>query len=227
MMPRVLVIALALLTVAWLDPFRDRVSEGNRKFRDKKYEDAKERYRDAARYAPNERARTTLGFNRGAADYMLERHEDAAAAFSQALQAEDRDVQKRAFFNLGNTYLKEKKYREAIDAYVSALRIDPTYEAPKKNLEYLLKKNQQQNKDDQKNGKDGSDGKNDRKDTNDRKKPQDKKDAKDKDGDDRQQRPQGAMSREQVKNILESMKNKPVRRSKGKGDGIRTLEKPW
>jgi hypothetical protein len=31
----------------------------------------------------------------------------------------------------------------------------------------------------------------------------------------------------QVKNMLESMKNKPVRRQKGNGDGRKFLEKYW
>jgi hypothetical protein len=35
------------------------------------------------------------------------------------------------------------------------------------------------------------------------------------------------MSREQVRNLLESMKNKPVRRSGGNGNEKRNLEKDW
>lgn len=223
---RILAVVLALALAGWLDPFRDRVAEGNLKFRDKKFEDAKKHYGEAEPYAPGASARKKLDFNRGDADYMMEKHEDAVGRFNRALQTDDRDVQKRAFFNLGNAYLKMKKHREAIDAYISALKIDPNYEAPKKNLEYLLKKNRQQNKDDQKNGQDGSDGKNDRKDKSGNRQPKDKKDRDRKDADQSQQK-QAAMSREQIRNMLESMKNKPVRRSKGKSDGIRMLDKPW
>ncbi|HPQ54856.1 MAG TPA: hypothetical protein PK253_16505, partial [Spirochaetota bacterium] len=50
----------ALLAVAWLDPYRDRVDEGNSSFHQKKYDGALNSYRDAEGYAPNLSERNKL-----------------------------------------------------------------------------------------------------------------------------------------------------------------------
>jgi hypothetical protein len=80
----------------------------------------------------------------------------------------------------------------------------------KNNLEDLLKehKNNESNGNDDKSGSgkqgNGKDGKGDDSKNNEKK-----------------------MNDIQARNLLESMKNKPVRKQKGKGDGTKYLEKYW
>ena len=83
------------------------------------------------------------------------------------------------------------------------------YQKAKKNLEYLLK--EQNNKD--QNG-------NDKKEGGDQGNSKDKKENESKNNEKK-------MSDIQARNLLESMKNKPVRKQKGKGDGTKYLEKYW
>ncbi len=213
----------ALLSIAWLDPFKDAVSSGNDEYELKKYNNAKRYYEKAEKYAPGESDRKKLSFNTGDADYMLESFDNALTGFQEAVQSGDREVQKMAFFNAGNAYLKMGKYREAINSYINALKIDPGYEKAKKNIEYVLKKMSEKDKD--KKDKDG--------DNKDKKKDQDKKNepgsSKDKNRsqsrDPRQD--QNQMSREQVQNILRSLQKSQVRRQKGSSDERRQLEKNW
>jgi Ca-activated chloride channel homolog len=215
-----LIIMAALVSVAWLDPFRDAVTKGNEEYGLKKYNSAKRYYRNASEYAPGENDRRKLSFNEGDADYMLEDYDNAASGFQQAVQSDERDVQKRALFNIGNSFLKQGKYPEAIQAYMSALKIDPGYDKPKKNIEYLLNRMNDRNK--KKDGKNGGDDKN-------------KKDASQNrqkgDGSDRdaakKKNNAAKMNQEQIKNILRSMQQNPVQRRKGDSNERRKLEKYW
>jgi len=222
---------MALLQIAWLDPFRDGVSEGNSRYNDKKYLEAKKRYDKAEKYAPGEKDKQKLAFNRADANYMAGDLEAAIAGYKKAIQSGDPDVQKKAFFNLGNAYLQQKKYREAFNAFRNALKIDPNYAPAKRNIEYMLskqKKNQQKDKnkkDSDKNNQQKQDQKN--QDKNKDKKNQKKEQNKNQKQNQQKNKQKQQMNRQQLKNLLKSMKNKPVRRQKGRGNEKRNLDKDW
>ncbi len=226
-----LLIALACISIAWLDPYRDAVSSGNEEYGQKKYNNAKRYYEKAEQYAPGEDEKKKLSFNTGDADYMLEDYDGAISGFQRAIQSDDRDVQKKAFLNTGNAYLKQKNYREAIQAYMNALKIDPNYGKAKKNIEYVLKQMDNKNKQDKnKDNKDNKDNRN--KDRQNKDKPgQDKKNQNNEKNRQQQKRDRqggGQMNREQVQNILRSLEKSPVRRQKGgSNDEKRKLEKYW
>ena len=218
-----LIIIASLLSVAWLDPFRDAVTKGNEEYGLKQYNSAKRYYRNAFEYAPGENDRKKVSFNEGDADYMLEDYENAASGFQQAVQTDERDVQKKALFNIGNSFLKKGKYPEAIQAYMSALKIDPHYVKPKKNIEYLLNRmNDRKNK---KDGKDGGDNKN-KKDTSPQNRQQGGGDGSERDAA-KKKNNAAKMNQEQIKNILRSMQQNPVQRRKGNSNERRKLEKYW
>lgn len=226
---RALPLCILAGALAWLDPYHDAVSKGNERFREKQYDEARRHYRDARQYAPGEDERWKLRFNEGDAEYMQAEYEDAVTRFNEALRTGDPAVQKKALFNLGNTYVRMGRYRDAIDSYISALKIDPRYEPAKKNLEYLLKMEEQKQKESRE-GKDGEKKEEGRKDDDEKRGEQER--ASERKGDQRsdtgkREQKRGKMSREQIRNILESMKHKPVRRQQGEQDGRRTLEKDW
>jgi tetratricopeptide (TPR) repeat protein len=210
----------AALSVAWLDPYRERVSEGNALYNDKKYQEAAKKYSEASAYAPGENERKKLSFNRGGAAYMSGDYEEAIAHYRDAAACEDAGVQKKAFFNMGNAYQKMNKTREAFESYNNALKIDPHYDNARKNIEYLLKKR------DDKNLKDRNEDDKDKRDKNGSKGGDDKTKG-GRDGSKGGNKQEQGMNREQVKNLLQSMKNKPVRRAKGDGNEKRDLEKDW
>ena len=74
---RISVTLAALLSIAWLDPFKDAVSSGNDEYDMKKYNNAKRYYEKAEKYAPGDSDRKKLSFNTGDADYMLESFDNA------------------------------------------------------------------------------------------------------------------------------------------------------
>ena len=83
--------------------------------------------------------------NLGNAYYDKEMNEAAMQRYKQAAQvAMDKGSKHKAFHNLGNTLMKEKKYQEAVDAYKNALRNNPSDDESRYNLalaKELLEKN--------------------------------------------------------------------------------------
>ncbi len=222
----ILIALSALLLISWLDPYRDEVTKGNRLFHDKKYSAAASRYKKAEKYAPGENEKKKLSFNTGDAEYMQGNMDNALTSFQRAIQSDDKEVQKKAFFNIGNLHMQQGNYDEAVKAYVNALKIDPNYEKAKKNIEYILKHKQNQdrkNRDSNQRKRDGN-----RKEKNqDKKDKQNQQDQQNEQNQSMDQQRKSNMSRDQIKNLLESLKNKPVRRIKGQSDGKREVEKPW
>ncbi|MCX7680126.1 MAG: tetratricopeptide repeat protein [Spirochaetes bacterium] len=212
------IIFYAVFAVNWLDPYRDKVDEGNKKFYEKKYEEARKLYDDAAKYAPGEREKKKLRFNHGDARYMQGDFEGAADEFREALKSDDKEVQKKALFNMGNAYLKKGDVGKAVSAYMNALAVDPHYLPAKKNIEYILRKNESpKDKSDQQNKEREDQKKNDREKNNEHKN----------DGKKSERAAQATMNPEQLQNLLEMMKQSPVRRQRGKSAGVRVHEKIW
>jgi tetratricopeptide (TPR) repeat protein len=215
-MKRYFIILLTVLIFGgWIDPFKDEVEKGNKSYETKDSKKALEHYKEAEKYAPDEKQKGMLDFNRGDAHYQLENYDIALDKFKSSISSENPDVQKKALFNMGNTYLKQKKYKEAAESFIKALEVDPNYDKAKKNLEYLLK--EQKNKDQDKDGDSGKSG--------------DRSDKKDNSGNKNKEKESAdnekKMNDIQARNLLDSMKNKPVRKQKGKGDGSKYLEKYW
>ncbi len=206
-----LIMALLSFITAWMDPFKDNVSKGNKEYSDGKFSDAMKSYKEAEKYAPDESKRRMLDFNKGNAEFRLNNNDSAIAGYRNSINSGDPEIQKKALYNIGTTYMKMGKKREAAESFIKALQIDPSYDKAKKNLEYLLKKNEQKKNgqnNEQKNGNNNDQKNSDRsKESGSQGSYRDNKNS------------------AQMKNMLESMKNKPVRRQKG--NGKRYLENYW
>ena len=221
--------AQELLTLKKANNF---VHEGNELASSENYIAAEMEYRKAISEQPN----TIAGnYNLGNSYYKKGNYEEALFRQQQAAKnATSKADKHKAFHNIGNILMKNKQCKEAVEAYKSALRNDPTDEETRYNL-VVAKECAEQQKDDNK-----DDDKNKDKDKKDENKDQDNKDQdqKDKDkgdqdkkeGDDQkdkgepkddkqnpdkgdekkqqQQQPQpGQLSPQQIKNLLEAMNN--------------------
>lgn len=143
-------------------------AEGNKKFKEKKMIDAEATYRKA--FSANLK-NAVPEYNLGNTLYADE-HIDAAKSkyASSAESAQSKEDKHRAFHNLGNTYMLQKKYQQAVDAYKNSLRNDPTDDETRYNLALAKKMLEKENK----GGGGGGGGNDDKKDQD--KKDQDKKD---------------------------------------------------
>ncbi|MDG2052673.1 MAG: tetratricopeptide repeat protein [Flavobacteriaceae bacterium] len=154
-------------------------------------------YREAIALNPKN---VTGKYNLGNAYYDKELNDVAMSRFKQAAAVADTKLDKHsAFHNLGNTYMNDKKYQEAVESYKNALRNNPKDEETRYN--YALAKElledqekngggdddkedkedkkdeeKKENQDNENNKKDGEDG--DQKDENDKgEEEQDKKEG--------------------------------------------------
>ena len=154
-------------TVAVAQTDRQYVTSGNKLFRNGQFDQAEVAYRKAIEKNPrNPQAHYNLG------NALMAQKKDSAAVQSlqKSTELETSKIRKAmAFHNMGVVCQQHKMYGEAIEAYKSALRLNPKDDATRYNLE--LCKRQQKNQQNQKNqnqqdkdkkDKNGKDKKNDK-----------------------------------------------------------------
>ncbi len=177
---------LLFCCVAHAQEEKKYVREGNKAYSNSKYKEAEDQYLKALGLNPGSR---TGEFNLADTYYKQGKYKEAAAKFeelSKTITGDD-ELSARAYHNLGNSLLKDKKYEESIKAYEKALTLNSKDDDTRYNLEYAKQmiaqeqKKQKQNKDkDKDKDKDKKDKDKDKKDKGDKDKKDDKKD-KDKD----------------------------------------------
>lgn len=144
-----LLLSILLFSVGAARGQRERadIRQGNRAYYEGKYPEAEVGYKRAIEKNINS---YEANFNLGGALYKQERYDDAEAAYGKLAQdGTDPRRQAATYYNQGNTYVKQRKLDEAIEAYKNALRLVPDDKEAKFNLAYAkkLKQQQEQNQD--------------------------------------------------------------------------------
>jgi len=125
------------------------IREGNMNFKNNDFSSAEEFYRQSIR---KDGSLHESAFNLGDALYRQGKYEDAARYFQQAANKTDNPKMKsEAYHNLGNALLKNKKSKEAIEAYKRALINNPKNEDSRYNLAYAMRQQKQQQQQKQEN----------------------------------------------------------------------------
>jgi Ca-activated chloride channel homolog len=188
-----------------------------------KFSNAETEYRKALNKKPTD---LKWNFNLADALYKQKRFDEAAGKFNdlgEKLQTPEEKA--RAYHNLGNSELMQKKLDESIESYKDALRNNPNDIETKYNLAYaqmLKKKKEQQQKQQNKNNdqnkdknkdQNKQDNKNDQnKDKQDQKNKQDQQNKNKQNQDQnknqqQQQQPQNKISKENAEQLLQALQN--------------------
>ena len=196
---------------------------GNESFTEKKYVDAEADYRvTESKKSPK---KAVAGYNLGNSIYRQNQQGEAQIKYIQALETAKTKTEKhRIYHNLGNTFMLEKKYDLAADAYKNALRNNPNDEETRYNYA-LAKRKKKENPPPKDNKKDNKGGggqdkkpqpENNKNDKGDDKKDQDKNKGEDKkedkgDGEKKEDKndnpkPSGA-DKQRIDNILDAVNN--------------------
>jgi len=218
------------------------INTGNSLYGQKKYKEAEQKYTKAVEKNPNN---TPALFNLGNTLYQEKKYDSSRKVMeATARLTKDKGNKAAVNYNIGNTYMSQQKWQEAIDAYKKTLRNNPQDADAKYNLSYaeqMMKKQQQENKDkkdkkdkDKKDDKDKQNQDNkDKKDDKDKQQQDQQKEGDKKEDEKKEQRPQGQPSKlsqqqaEQLLNALQQEEKKlQDKMKKEKGAPVR-MERDW
>lgn len=209
MRKQMILLTLLLLSIAVQAqryPERKWVRAGNAHYEAGKYTDAEVDYlraldRDSSSYEALNNLSNTL--------YKQERYNEAAQLSGRLAQDTTRIKESaQARYNEGNALFKQRKLKEALEAYKQALRINPKDEQAKFNLAYtqkLLQQDEDKNKNDQNKDQDKQDQNKDKQDPN-----QDKQDPQgqpDKPDPQQSQPQQGGMQQSEAERMLDAIQS--------------------
>lgn len=223
-MRKILYIVLLLNSVLLFGQEKDKnLYNGNQSFKEKKYADAEADFRvTESKKSPK---KATAGYNLGNSVYRQNQQGEAQIKYIQALEhAKTKEEKHRIYHNLGNTFMLDKNYEAAAEAYKNALRNNPNDEETRYNyaLAKRKKKDNPPPKDNKKDNKGGggqdkkpqpennkNDKGNDKKDQDKNKgedKKEDKGDGEKKEDKNENPKPSGA-DKQRIDNILDAVNN--------------------
>jgi Ca-activated chloride channel family protein len=71
--------------------------------------------------------------------YKMGQYEESQKLFESLTKSQDLKLAEKSFYNLGNTAYRQGRLKEAVEYYQEALKLDPTDEDVKFNLEFVRK----------------------------------------------------------------------------------------
>ena len=219
--------------------------DGNELYGESSYNEAEMQYRKSLE---KDQDYFNASFNLADAVYKQERYEESSALFDALKDNAPTETDlSKVYHNLGNSLVKEQKLEEAIDAYKSALRINPNDKDTRYNLAITHKKKQQQekkqedkdeNKDEQEKDKDGEnkeqekENKEQEKENKEQEQSQENKEQEEEKKENKPQEKKEEMSKETAEKMLEAIQQQEkelqeeLQKKKVKGKRVKVL-KDW
>ena len=211
--------------------------DGNELYTDSSYNEAEMQYRKSLE---KDQDYFNASFNLADAVYKQERYEESSALFDALKDNAPTETDlAKVYYNLGNSLVKEKKLEEAIEAYKSALRINPKDKDTRHNLAITHKQKQQQenkdenkeNKDEQEQDKDGE-NKEEEKENKEQEQNQENKEQQEEKKESKPEEKKEEMSKETAEKMLEAIQQQEkelqeeLQKKKVKGKRVKVL-KDW
>jgi len=143
-------------------PAYSLIKKGNKKFSEKKWDEAASRYSEAQIKKPES---AEIYFNLGDTLYKQGKFKEARQLHEKALDLDDGELKPKIFYNMGNSDFRLGQFEKALQNYESALKLIPEDEDAKFNYEFVKKlleqmkqqqKEQQQQQQDQEQKEDDS-----------------------------------------------------------------------
>jgi tetratricopeptide (TPR) repeat protein len=237
----ILLLAAALLAAATASPLRasarSKNEEGNRLYKQKKYDEALKRYTEAQLEAPDA---PQLHYNLGNVFFKKGDLDKARDEYRRALASAEPGLDPLSVYNMGNTFFSQQQFKDAVSAYQRALKLNPSDADAKRNLELaLLRMKQQQQQQPQQGDKKKEDKDQKPQPSSQQQKPSPGQEKQQNAGDKKKEQQQpsevpkekGSLSREEAERILNALQedekdNLKKRMEKAKEDQ-QQVEKDW
>jgi len=194
---------LSFVLAAYAADVGGLMRQGNGLYNRGKYDEALSRYQMAEVLEPDA---TAIHFNLGNALFRLGKYQEAARELELVMIDKKPERRANAMYNTGNVAFKAGQLDPAIKAYAGALAINPNDKQAKQNLEFCLKKKQEQQ-----NQPDSSQQKQQQN------QPQ------------QQQQPQQGMDKNQAERVVQAVedKEKEQQKKQRQAGGRRRVEQDW
>ena len=150
------------LTLSFGQNWRDSLSAARNAYENKEYGDALQYYQSTQNLAPD-----SIDFSDEMAQsaYKAREFEKASEIYKQGTSQKKSIGEKAdAYHNLGNSHMKNKDYKSAIDSYKESLRQNPNDEQTRYNLSEAIRQLSNQQKEQQKNNPNDQNNKSDNQD---------------------------------------------------------------
>jgi Ca-activated chloride channel family protein len=165
-----LIFLIFISNISFSQSIKKEIIKGNDAYKRKQYNEAAGAYEKALKKSPEN---TTAFYNLGNALYKTNKPDAALKAYDNTVQtATTNTLRQNAYYNGGVVLQSQKKLPECIKAYKNALKLNPSDEDARQNLERALQQQKQQQKQDQKNNKQDQNKKDQKQNQNDQPKPQ-------------------------------------------------------
>jgi Ca-activated chloride channel homolog len=132
---------MAVFSEARAESLASKVGEGNRLFSQGKFADAETAYLDAQVKTPG---RPEVLYNLGNALIKQKKYDQGIQSLHQSAGKGDKVIRQNSWYNTGNALFEEGKFKDSVEAYVQALKLDPSDKDAKHNLELALMKLKEQ-----------------------------------------------------------------------------------
>jgi Ca-activated chloride channel homolog len=115
--------------------------EGNRLFAQGRFEDAEKAYLEAQGKSPG---KPEILYNLGNSLIKQKKYEQGVQSLRQSLDKGNPGVKENSWYNTGNALFSMGKFKESAESYVQALKLNPSDQDAKHNLELALMKLKEQ-----------------------------------------------------------------------------------
>lgn len=190
---------------------RDSIRLGNKAFEEFRFNDAESFFKSAIANDPSSK---DASFNLANTYYKQSKWDEALKEYQHylALESENKENMGAAWHNIGNTMLKKKDLKQAMEAYKKALRFNPKDDEARYNLAVVQKilKDQEENEDKKKQPDQNDQKEDQQKKDQDKKQNQQDEQNQQQNKDDQQKKPEQQdgeqqMSRENANQILQAI----------------------
>jgi Ca-activated chloride channel family protein len=189
-----LIIFLSMNAVAQQE--RPLIRTGNKLYREKQYQESGTAYNKALGMAPEN---PVASYNLGNASFRTNRFEEAVNAYDASIgNSKKIPVKEKGYYNKGVAMMKQQKLQESIQAWKNALKLDPSDQEARENLQKALMEQKKQEEEQKQKEKE-------------KEKEKDKKDQQQqnqKQKDQQPPKPQSNLTKKQVEQLLKALQQK-------------------
>jgi tetratricopeptide (TPR) repeat protein len=207
--------------------------EGNKLFSENKYAEAEKAYLDAQAKSPG---KPEVIYNYGNSLIKQNKLDQGIQALHQSMSQGNSEIKTRSWYNTGNALFSKGSFQDAAQAYIQALKLNPSDKDAKHNLELsLMKLNQQKQKQNdpkqkQQNSKDQKQSQSAQKNANNNPNKPNPQKAGEKQQPETSKQQAGSISKEQAQQILDAFQSRELeeqRKLRERRTGQRSNERDW